>query len=272
MAETQNFEQSNSAAGARAGSMSLAFVKLKTVEVVGLNWNLKFVPFVRATTGFAARANANEEVSYMKILASALAMSLAMSATVAMAQDSTTTTTTTTVTTQAAVSGFSLPAGVAYYVVNPTTGVVVGDYTLGMSLAPGYYVIEKTSGKVMATVDPAGTLVAYTTAPAVVPAHFLVLNGQLVYFTDDFAFRRAQLEQKVTLEYAAGRLTNHQVKELREKLGYIANLETKRRGDLTYSKSTIRDIERRFAEVQSEMAKYVAETNTRKAKIGIVVN
>lgn len=208
----------------------------------------------------------------MKFLAPALvAASLTICASAVRAEVTETTTTTTTVESTSAPS-MVLSSGVAYNIVNPTTGVIVGPYSVGMTVPSGSYVIEQSTGRVIATTDVSGRLVAFTTFPSVLPQRFLVVNGQLVYFSDDYAFRRAQLDQKITDEYAAGRLTHNQAKNLREKLGYIANLETKRKGDLTYSKSTIREIERKFAEVQSNMARNVAETNTRKAKIGLRVD
>lgn len=204
----------------------------------------------------------------MKLLAPALSLFLALTATRVLAQTETETTTTTTV---SATPSFMLPSGVSYYVVNPATGLF-NSYVVGQPLSPGMFIVEQGSGKVIASTDVSGTLVAITTMPTVLPKHFLVMNGQLVYFSNDYAFRRAQLDQQIAANYAAGRLTNHHVKELREDLGDIANLETKRRSDLTYSRSTIREIERKFARVQGDMARYIADTNSRRARIGIRVD
>jgi hypothetical protein len=209
---------------------------------------------------------------HMKFLAPALvAASLVVCASSVRAQV-TETTTTPTIENTATAPAMVLPGGVSYNIVNPTTGVLVGPYSVGMTVPSGNYVIEQNTGRVIATSDLSGRLVAFTTFPSVMPQRFLAINGQLIYFTDDYAFRRAQLDQKITDEYAAGRLTHNQAKTLHEKLGYVANLECKRKGDLSYSKSTIREIEKKFAEVQSMMAHDVAETNTRKAKIGLRVD
>ena len=208
----------------------------------------------------------------MKAFALILSASLTLLATAAMAQSSETTTTTTTIETTSAPAGFVLPGGVRYTVVNPTTSVVVGDYAVGQTLSPGYYLVEQSSGRVTASVDDAGRIVAFTSVPSVVPQRFKVVNNQLVYFNNEYAFRRSQLENQVAAEYAAGRLTNEQVKELREDLSEIASLEGKKRGDMTYSKSTMKSIERKLATVQSELSHDIAETNERKAKIGIRVN
>jgi hypothetical protein len=206
----------------------------------------------------------------MKFLAPMLAATLAICASAVQAQTSETTTTTTTV--ESTSPGVVLPGGITYSVVNPTAGVVVGPYSVGMTVPTGNYIIDQSTGRVMATVDGSGRLVAFSTIPSELPQRFMALNGQLIYFSSDYAYRRAQLDQKVTNEYAAGRLTNNQAKELREKLGYVASLEAKRKDNLTYSKSTIREIERKFADVESMMAHDVAETNTRKAKIGLRVD
>lgn len=207
----------------------------------------------------------------MRLLAPILAASLAISALAVQAQTTETTTTTTTVEAAAAPS-LVLPAGVTYNVINPTTGVVVGPYATGAALSAGNYIIDQGTGRVVATADASGRLIALSAMPSVLPQRMLVVNGQLMYYTDDYAFRRAQLDQRITDEYAAGRLTHNQSKILREKLGYIANLECKRKDNLTYSKSTIREIERKFADVNSLMAQDIASTNTRKAKIGLRVD
>lgn len=208
----------------------------------------------------------------MKFLAaSVIAASLAICASTAKAEVTETTTTTTTYETAAA-PNFVLPGGVSYNIVNPATGVIVGPYTVGTTVATGNYIIEQNTGRVLATTDASGRLIAFSGIPSVLPQRFLVVGGQMVYFSDDYAFRRAQLDQKINDEYAAGRLTHNQAKTLHEKLGYVANLECKRKGDLSYSRSTIREIERKFADVQSLMAHDVAETNSRKARIGLRVD
>lgn len=207
----------------------------------------------------------------MKLLAPLLAASLALCANTAFAQTTETTTTTTTIETTEAVNPIVLPAGVSYKVVDPAKSVIIGEYVVGQTYTPGYYVIDETSGKVVATVSDAGKLVALGTMPSVLPHNFLVIDGTLVYFSTDYAFRRAKLEQEVANDYAAGRLTHDQTRTLRQKLALIASLETKRKSDLTYSKGTMKSIEKKFAEVETYKAKYVASTNTKKAKIGIRV-
>lgn len=209
----------------------------------------------------------------MKLFASMLAASLAMSASMAMAQTETETTTTTVQTTTTTdAPAFVLPATGSYYVVNPSNGVVVGNYVQGMTLSPGYYVVERSSGRAFASVDVSGKLIGISAVPTVIPQRFLAVNGQLVYFSNEYAYRRAQLDAQIAANYSAGKLTNRQVKDLRDDLAYISSLENKRKGDGTYSRSTMRDIERKFAEVQSDLNGYIADTNERKAKLGIKVD
>jgi hypothetical protein len=210
----------------------------------------------------------------MKVFASLLAMTIALgTSAVAFAQTTSETVTKTTVTElSTSPSTLVLPGNVSYYIVNPTDSHVIGDYVIGQTLSPGYYVISERTGEVMATVDSSGQLVSITTVPSALPTQFRLVNGRMFFYSTDFALRRADLEAKVAADYSAGRLTNKQVSELREKLGYIALLETKEKKDSTYSKSTVRKIEDLFAQVNGNMSKFVAETNSKKARIGIRVN
>ena len=208
----------------------------------------------------------------MKLLAPLLAASLALCAGTAFAQTTETTTTTTTIETTEAVDPVVLPAGVTYKIVDPTKSVIVGQYVAGRTITPGYYVIDETTGKVVATVNDSGKLVMLSSMPSVLPHNFLVVDGALVYYSSDYSYRRAKLELEVASEYANGRLTHEQARNLRQKLAVIASLETKRKSDLTYSKGTMKSIERKFADVETYKAKYVASTNTKKAKIGIRVD
>lgn len=205
----------------------------------------------------------------MKLLAPLLAMSIAFGCTAAYAQTSETTTTTTTIQSTESIAPLVLPADVTYSIVDPTKSVIVGSYVIGQTLQPGYYIIEEKTGKVRAAVDSSGNLIALSTIPSALPDHFLVVDGSLVFFATDYAYRRAKLEMQVANDYAAGRLTHNQTKELRQKLSDISILEAKRKKDLTYSKSTMRSIERKFADVQGLMSRYIASTSTKKAKIGL---
>ena len=207
----------------------------------------------------------------MRYTALMLAASLAIATTGSAALADTETTTTTTTTT------YSLPVGGSYVAVD-SNGVVLGMYDPatrllnGQPLIAGSYVIEKTSGQVLATVDSSGNLIAFTSVPSTLPEHFAVVNGQLLYVSTGYPLRRAQLEQQINVDYAAGRLSNRDVKELREKLAEISMLENKRKRDGTYSSSTINSIEHKFACVQSDLAKDVAHINAKRAQIGIRVD
>lgn len=212
----------------------------------------------------------------MKYFALTLAASLALAANSrAVFADETTTTTTTVQTTTAGV-GFVLPTGGSYLVVDPTTGLS-GMYDVntrlfnGRPITVGSYLIDQATGKVIATVDPTGNLIAFTTMPTVLPQHFVILNGSLMYFASTYDMRRAQLDLEITADYNAGRLSNHQVKDLREKLAEVAALESKRRDDGTYSSSTSKSIERKLSWVQGELTRDVADISSKRARIGLKV-
>jgi hypothetical protein len=212
----------------------------------------------------------------MKYFALTLAASLALAAnSPAVFADETTSTTTTVQTTTTGV-GFVLPTCGSYVVVDPTTGLS-GSYDFntrsfnGRPLSVGSYVIDQATGKVIANVDPTGNFVAFTTIPTVLPQHFVVLNGSLMYFASTYDMRRAQLDAEITADYDAGRLSNHQVKELRDTLSEVASLEARRHDDGTYSSSTSKSIERKLSWVQGELAKNVADISSKRARIGLKV-
>lgn len=210
----------------------------------------------------------------MKFVATLLAASFLLGTGLAAYADTEETTTTTTVQTTTSAPAFILPGGVTYMAVDPTSGVI-GVYDPatrlinGRPLGAGWYVIEQSSGKVVATADTTGNLVAFSTIPTVLPTRFLIVNGNMIYFNSDYAWRRAKLEAQIASEFAAGHLTRHQVDDLRDELAKEASLEAKRKSDGTYSSSTVKDIEKKFAYVQSNLAQDLANTNVKRAKIGL---
>jgi hypothetical protein len=157
-------------------------------------------------------------------------------------------------------------------------GVLMGAYDPvtrmfdGHRMVSGLYLIEKSNGRVVATVDASGNLIAFSSMPATLPAHFVVVNGSLVYAANNYNFRRAEFEQRISDEYAEGRLTHNQVLKLRDELAKIASLETRTRSDGTLSLSRSQDIERRFSRVADDLSRYVADTNTKRARIGLRVD
>jgi len=204
-----------------------------------------------------------------------LAATVAVASNASLAYGETVTTTTVERTTSA--PEFVLPAGATYIAVNPS-GTLLGTYDYaarllnGAPLPLGCYVVEKTTGKVLATTDPNGRLIAFTTTPTVLPEHFIVRSGALFFLGSDYSARRAQLDAQINTDFAAGHLSNTNVKDLREKLQEIQALEMKRRDDGTYRSSTAREIERKFARVQSDYSEDIAEINEKRAKIGIQNN
>jgi hypothetical protein len=209
----------------------------------------------------------------MKFMAAILALSFVIGSAVSSvrAEETTTTTTTTSQT-------FALQAGASYVVVDPATGLSRGVYDPvtrminGQPVPAGYYVIDQTSGRTMATVDASGNLVTFSTIPTALPEHFMVVDNNLVYFASDYALRRAKIERRMNDEYTAGKLSKDQVADLNNKLSEIASLDSKRNSKGELKSATRRRIEKDFDSVQSKMDKDIALINEKRAKIGIRVN
>src|SRR5271156_6388995 len=181
-------------------------------------------------------------------------------------------TVTTTTVERTSAPEFVLPAGTTYVAVNPS-GTLLGTYDYatrllnGAPLPLGTYVVEQSSGKVLATSDTSGRLIAFTSVPTTLPEHFIVRSGVLFFLGSNYSARRAQLDAQINTDFAAGHLSNSDVKELRDKLAEIQSLEMKNRDDGTYKSSTAREIERKFARVQSDYAGDIADINEKRAKI-----
>lgn len=211
----------------------------------------------------------------MKYFALTLAASLALlSNTVVAANANADTTTTTTI--QTTGPAVPLPTGETYVVVDPASGVSgVYDMTTrlinGRPVPLGSYVIEQSTGKVLATVDASGNFVAINTIPTMLPEHFTVIDGRLMYFASDYDLRRARLNSEIAANYDAGKLSNTQVRDLRERLAEVGSLEAKRKDDGSYSSSTAKSIERKLVLVQSDLAKDISEINSKRAKMGLKV-
>jgi hypothetical protein len=226
--------------------------------------------------GFAIDGGKVEKEEFsMSRLAFILAATVALASNASLAFGDTVTTT--TIERTSGGPEFLLPAGNSYVAVN-TSGTILGpfDYTTrllnGAPLPLGSYVIEKTSGKVFATVDANGNIIALTTPPPVLPEHFIVRSGAIFFLGSDYSARRAQLEAQINSDFASGHLSNNDVKELREKLQEIQSLEMKRRADGTYKSSTANEIERKFARLQSDYSEDIANINEKRSKIGIQNN
>jgi len=208
----------------------------------------------------------------MKAMARLLAVSIAIGGFAWVKAEAETTTITTTT------ESYVLPTSGSYIVVDPTTGISRGvldpvtRLVNGQPLSGGVYVVEQGSGKVLATVDSSGTLISLRTVPAALPERFLVVNGQIVYLESDYALRRAQLEQRIDAEYVAGHLSNEQVRRLKQDISEITALDTKRKSDGRLKESVRKEIEQKFAKVQSEFSQDVAEISSKRAKMGISSN
>jgi hypothetical protein len=107
---------------------------------------------------------------------------------------------------------FALPAGSSYIVVDPLTGKLFGDYSASVRIPSGYYVAERTSGRVVATTDLNGNLVAITAAPA---------PNVLVQIQE----RRAALQQQIADAIARNAVTVTEISPLRAALEQVAAQE-----------------------------------------------
>jgi hypothetical protein len=159
-------------------------------------------------------------------------------------------------------TSFILP-GTSYVVVD-TSGKLFGKYTTTMTIPE--------TGKVIATVGSGNTLVALSSSPALVGDRVFVQSGSVLYLPTSFAAKRALIDQKIGVEYDAGRLTNEQVKDLRDQLTRIANLEIKKTKNGTISDSNSRKIDRQLNELSADLTESIADTNRKRADLGIKVN
>src|SRR5262249_46065246 len=110
-------------------------------------------------------------------------------------------------------------------------------------------------------------MIKTVTYTPVISDRIVVQNGVVVYAVTAFDHPRAMMEHRIDDELDAGRLTNRQVRDLKEGLVRIANLEVKRKRDGTLSESTIKSIERRFNEVTADLNEDIANTNRRRSRI-----
>lgn len=171
----------------------------------------------------------------------------------------------------------TLPTTSSYIVVHPSRGLVTGSFDVatrmidGRPLESGMYIVEKSSGKVYATVDASGNLVSFTAAPtATLGERFVVLGTNVFYYTDDVALRTAKLEAQITAAHADGKLSHEHLKDLKSELNQIQALAAKRNKKGELSSSTKKKIEIKFANVQEDLADDLAKISKRRANIGIV--
>lgn len=117
-------------------------------------------------------------------------------------------------------------------------------------------------------------LVLFAHGPVITPllgSSIVSSNGELLV-VDSVTYKRYQLSQRIDDEYAAGRLSNKQVSDLKEELNSIASLDSKyrRNGQLDASHSA--KIASKLDTMESRMNKDVATINDKRAKIGIKVD
>ncbi len=165
---------------------------------------------------------------------------------------------------------YSVPSGVRAYVVDPLSHQTIMEYsTTSSSLPVGAYVVESSSGRVLATVAAEGRLTPFTTEKIITLAP---AGKKVILSTSSFAARRDLMSRQINEEFDAGRLTNRQVNDLRQGLLRNANLEAKKSKDGKFSSSEQSKVERGLNDVASEFQGAVSETNKRRARIGLKVD
>lgn len=121
---------------------------------------------------------------------------------------------------------FALSAGSSYIVVDPLSGKLFGDYSASVRVPAGYYIAERTSGRVVATTDVSGNMVAITSAPA---------PNILVQIQE----RRTALQQQIADAIAKNTVTVTEISPLRTALEQVAAQEVilRNAGTVTFAQA-----------------------------------
>ncbi|MBS1989722.1 MAG: hypothetical protein JSS83_04340 [Cyanobacteria bacterium SZAS LIN-3] len=115
---------------------------------------------------------------------------------------------------------------------------------------------------------PFSRTVTYT---PLVGARFISSEGQIM-FIDSYGGRNLQLQRRIDSEYAAGRLSNNQVADLKHDLNEISSMQARytKGGKIKESKQKL--ITEKLDKVQTAMERDIASINEKRARIGIKVN
>lgn len=105
----------------------------------------------------------------------------------------------------------------------------------------------------------------------IISPQFVVLNKQLT-MVDNTTYRKLQLLQRIDDEYQAGRLSADNVSRLKSQLDQVSSLETRYRVDGELSASRSRTLSMKLDQVDTALGKNIANTNEKRARIGIRVN
>lgn len=137
-----------------------------------------------------------------------------------------------TTTVSAPATSFVFSPSRSYVVVDPITGAIRGAFDPGTKLlngqavTSGMFIVDKTTGSVIATVSPAGEIVDVTLTPA---APVLITS---------ISTRRAELDKMISDALTRGELSTSRAAQLRARLDQIALDEANARasgGVFTYS-------------------------------------
>jgi hypothetical protein len=138
-----------------------------------------------------------------------------------------------------------------------------GSLTYSKALLLGYELDSITSRLLPYTTN-------YTVQP-VIASQLMVVGGKMTLL-DAISARKQQLLRRVDDEYSAGRLSTQQVSRLKNDLDKIAATETKYTKDGVLSNSKDRKLSVKLDELQASLDSDVAETNHKRAKIGLKVD
>jgi len=192
-----------------------------------------------------------------------LATYLALSGLTAAFADTTTTVTTKTTTVDSSPS-FVLPAS-TYVVIDPLSGVIRGDYTIGtrtidgVPLSSSYVVMDKVTRRLVGTFDANGNLIDLSQAPAAT---------NVIVSVDS---HRAALDRQIDLLLAQGRITGSQAETMRLDIARLfpGTQETTTSRTVTYSSALAADSG--LYTVESRLLPYTEKTVTSRVVVPRVV-
>jgi hypothetical protein len=135
---------------------------------------------------------------------------------------------------QAEVAAFVFPAESSYIVVDGRSGIVVGNYDVASKLLEGgqipptgALIVEKSSGRLVATVDATGRVVDVYASPVTETLSTTIIE------------RRARLSKMINDAVAAGVLSKEQAAAMRAELDRIAAETASGAPQLTYGNAMV---------------------------------
>ncbi len=153
-------------------------------------------------------------------------------------------------------TSFVLPSTTTYFVIDPVTGNVIGNFDPSTGLTntslvrPGLVIISKDTGRVIAALDPSGRALELTVAPAFDP---------LVVSIDT---RRANIDAMITDCLSRGVMDTAEANALRTELGRITTEEvTFKQNDNVLSYSEALQIALDLNQLQDRLKPFMPTTD-----------